>query len=217
MPPQATQTADASDIGLSIYSSTTPTATSPPSATSAPAASDDSNRNGNTWSNYLYIVAIFAAVFLLLGFLYQRKRRNLAASSFPRNRFQAFHTHHPSQSRDLAAVQANNRVWRNMRAGPFSHHARADSAGTRRPGTSSTERRSRVDLDEEVPPPYVLAEPERTLERGPSTRETRDLRHDRGTRSDVSLDDLLRGRDAGSANKPPGYEERNGGPRRDGA
>jgi hypothetical protein len=70
-----------------------------------------------------------------------------------------------------------------------------------------------VDLDEEVPPPYVLAEPERTLERGPSTRETRNPWPDR-RRDEVDLNDLLRGRDAGSMNKPPGYEERDM-PRRD--
>lgn len=73
--------------------------------------------------------------------------------------------------------------------------------------------RSRVDLDEEVPPPYVVAEPERTLQRGPSTRETRAPVQEQGTRDDVNLNDLLRGRDAGSMNKPPGYEERDG-PRR---
>jgi hypothetical protein len=97
-----------------------------------------------------------------------------------------------------------------MRAGPFSHHARVDSAGTRRPRTSSSLGRSRVDLDEEVPPPYVLAEPERTLQRGPSTRESRAPGQDRGLRDDVNLDDLLLGRDGGSTNKPPGYEERDG-------
>ena len=82
-----------------------------------------------------------------------------------------------------------------------------DSAGTRRPGTSGTGSRSRVDLDEEVPPPYVVAEPERTLDRGPSTRETRSW-PDRRTRGDLDMNDLLREREAGSINKPPGYEER---------
>ncbi|KAF7504615.1 hypothetical protein GJ744_002042 [Endocarpon pusillum] len=206
MPPQATPTPFASEIGSSIYQTASPTGPVVSSVPTAPASSDDTDRNGHAWSNYLYIVVIFAVVFLL-GLLYRRKRRNLAASTFPRNRFQAFHTHHPSQSRDLSAVQANNRVWRNMRAGPFSHHARMDSAGTRRPGTSGTGSRSRVDLDEEVPPPYVVAEPERTLDRGPSTRETRGW-SDRRTRGDLDMNDLLREREAGSINKPPGYQER---------
>ena len=94
-----------------------------------------------------------------------------------------------------------------MRAGPFSHHARTESAGTRRPGTSSTVSRSRVDLDEEVPPPYVVAEPERTLDRGPSTRET-PAGSGRRSPDDVDMTDLPRGRDGGSISKPPGYEER---------
>jgi hypothetical protein len=68
--------------------------------------------------------------------------------------------------------------------------------------------RSRMDLDEEVPPPYVLAEPERTLDRGPSTRDIRDPLRDRRTRDDVDLNDLLGGRERGSISKPPGYEER---------
>ncbi len=208
MPPQVATTPFASGIGSSIYQTASPTASVIPSETTTPATPDESDRNGHSWSNYLYIVVIFAVVFLLLGLLYRRKRRNLAATSFPRNRFQAFHTHHPSQSRDLAAVRANNRVWRNMRAGPFSHHARMESAGTRRPGTSGTGSRSRVDLDEEVPPPYVVAEPERTLDRGPSTRDTMGL-PDRRTRGDLDMNDLLREREAGSINKPPGYEERN--------
>jgi hypothetical protein len=207
MPPQATQTPYASRIGSLIYETISPTATVSSSAPTTTPASDDGDGNGHTWSNYVYIVVIFGVVFLLLGLLYRRKRRSLAASTFPRNRFQAFHTHHPSQSRDLAAVQANNRVWRNMRAGPFSHHARVDSAGTRRPETSSTVDRSRVDLDEEVPPPYVVAEPERTLDRGPSTRRTR-AGADRRSRDDVDMTNLLEGRDGGSISKPPGYEER---------
>lgn len=95
-----------------------------------------------------------------------------------------------------------------MRAGPFSHHARMDIAGVRRPGTSSSMSRSRMNLDEEVPPPYVVAEPERTLDRGPSTRETRNPWPDRRTGGEVDLSDLLRGREGGSINKPPGYEER---------
>jgi hypothetical protein len=208
MAPQATETPGATDIGSSIYNPASPTATSSSSATPTPIASDGNDGNGHSWSNYLYIVVIFGIIFLLLGFFYQRRRRSLSSSTFPRNRFQAFHTHHPSQSRDLSAVQANNRVWRNMRAGPFSHHARMDSAGVRRPGTSSTTNRSRMDLDEEVPPPYVVAEPERTLDRGPSTRETRDPWPDRRARNDVDLNDLTRGREGGSINKPPGYEER---------
>jgi hypothetical protein len=207
MPPQTTQLPNTSIISSSIYETSSPTA---PVSSATPTTSqpvDAANGNTHTWSNYVYIVVIFGVVFFLLGFLYRRKRRSLAASTFPRNRFQAFHTHHPSQSRDLAAVQANNRVWRNMRAGPFSHHARLDSTDTRRPGTSSTVSRSRVDLDEEVPPPYVVAEPERTLDRGPSTRETL-AGSGRRSRDDVDMTDLLRGRDGGSISKPPGYEER---------
>lgn len=80
----------------------------------------------------------------------------------------------------------------------------------RRPATLSTSNRSRMDLDEEVPPPYELAEPERTLDRGPSTRETRDVWPDRRSRNEVDLNDLSRARDVGSINKPPGYEERSG-------
>ena len=65
-----------------------------------------------------------------------------------------------------------------------------------------------MDLDEEVPPPYVVAEPERTLDRGPSTREMRCPWPDRRTGDEVGLNDLSRGREVGSINKPPGYEER---------
>jgi hypothetical protein len=71
--------------------------------------------------------------------------------------------------------------------------------------------RSRSELqDEEVPPPYVIAEPERTLDRGPSAREGREGRETwpERRRDDVNLGDMLRGRDGGSINKPPGYEER---------
>jgi hypothetical protein len=214
MPPQTTQAPYASIIGSSIFEIVSPSATVSSSAPTTTQTPDGADGNGHTWSNYVYIVVIIGVVFLLLGFLYRRKRRSLAASTFPRNRFQAFHTHHPSQSRDLAAVQANNRVWRNMRAGPFSHHARMDSAGARRPGTSSTVSRSRVYLDEEVPPPYVVAEPERTLDRGPSTRETL-AGSGRRSRDDVDMTDILRGRGGGSISKPPGYEERDT-PRREG-
>ena len=208
MPPQATQTPYASEIGSSIYQSISTASLPTSTPTTPPAASDDTDEKGHRWGNYLYIVVVFAVVFLLLGFLYRRKRRSVTASTSSRNRFQAFHTHHPSQSRDLSAVQANNRVWRNMRAGPFSHHARTDYTGTRRPGTSSSNGRSRVDLDEEIPPPYVVAEPERTLDRGPSTRDIRNSWPNRGMGNDVDLNDLLRGREGGSINKPPGYEER---------
>lgn len=215
MPPQSSPTPFASELGSSIYKTASPTSTAPFSASTSLASSPDSESNVRNWSNYLYIVVIFSVILLLLGFLYQRKRRlSMNGSPFPRNRFQAFHTHHPSQSRDLSAVQANNRVWRNMRAGPFSHHARMDSTGSgRRPGTSSTMARSRVDLDEEVPPPYVVAEPERTLDRGPSTRRTRDHGPNPRTRGQVDLHDLSRGSEGGggggSISKPPEYEEMN--------
>lgn len=208
MPPQTSQITYASSIGSSIYDTATATATSVASATPTSTASDDDDGSGQSWSNYLYVVVIFVVVFLLLGFFYQRRRRNLATSQLPRNRFQAFHTHHPSQSRDLSAVHANNRVWRNMRAGPFSHHARFDSAGARRPGTASTADRSRLDLDEEVPPPYVPAEPERTLDRGSSTRDSRNAWPSRRTGDEVDLSDLTTRDERGSINKPPGYEER---------
>lgn len=189
------------------------TATSVSSATPTRTASDDDDDDdgdGQSWSNYLYIVVIIAVVFILLGFFYQRRRRNLATSAAQRNRnrFQTFHRQYPSsQSRDLSAVHANNRVWRNLRAGPFSHHARYESA--RRPGTSSTTDRARVDLDEEVPPPYVVAEPERTLGRGPSARDTRNAAWTahRRTRDDVNLNDLTTRNEGGLVNKPPGYEE----------
>lgn len=208
MPPQTSETAYASSIGSSIYSTPTATATSVSSSTPTPTAFDNGDESGRTWTNYLYIIVIFAAVFLLLGFFYHRRRRILATSHLPRNRFQAFHTHHPSQSRDLSAVQANNRVWRNMRAGPFSHLARYDSSGARRSGTVSATNRSRLDLDEEVPPPYVPAEPERTLDRGPSARESRTSWPDRRAGDEVDLSDLTMRNEPGYINKPPGYEER---------
>jgi hypothetical protein len=63
-----------------------------------------------------------------------------------------------------------------------------------------------VELDEEVPPPYVVAEPERTLDRGPSARETNRSWPDRRGREDVNMHDLSGGQ-GGSISKPPGYEE----------
>lgn len=64
-------------------------------------------------------------------------------------------------------------------------------------------------MDEEIPPPYIVTEPERTLERGPTTRDTtRDDWLDRSTRNDVNLANLSPRNVGGSISKPPGYEER---------
>ena len=81
---------------------------------------------------------------------------------------------------------------------------------------------SRDDLhQEDVPPPYVPAEPERTLDRGPSMRAARELvrgswGRDRHRREEENEDlrRFFRGVDdnnldgAGLIHKPPGYEER---------
>lgn len=76
-----------------------------------------------------------------------------------------------------------------------------------------------MDVDEEIPPPYLPEEPERTLDRGPSTREQRESWPDRRrTRDSVNLNDLLRGaegQEREAVNKPPEYEE-GSAPRREG-
>ena len=201
MPPRPNTTPSPSEIGSAIYNS------APPTAIPTAAISSDDDHTDRSWGNYLYVVIVIALVFIFLGFIYQRKRRGLRASPFPRRRFQPFQTHHPSQSRDISAVQANHRVWRNIREGPFSHHARENSTGSRRAYAPIGVTPRRIDPDEEVPPPYVLAEPERTLQRGPSARGARETWLNRRTGDDVGLRDFGQTREPGSVSKPPGYVE----------